>query len=114
MIKISVFLTRRSDLTHDEFLAYWTERHTPLLADLPPGALNMHKYVQLQPTKDKIPGIGTATFDGVAELWVDTVDDASAWFTSETYLTAIASDEQNFLDRSATRFLYSTENVIFG
>lgn len=114
MIKISIFLTRRSDLSHDEFATYWTEKHTPMLADLPPGALRVHRYVQLAPSDDEIPGIATATYDGVAELWVDSVDDAAAWFTSDTYKAAIAADEENFLDRSATRFLYSTESVIFG
>ena len=114
MIKLSIFLTRRSDLTHSEFVTYWTEKHTPMLADLPPGAIQVHRYVQLQPTGDEIPGILTSTYDGVAELWVDSVADAAAWFTSETYTTVIAADEENFLDRSATRFLYATENVVFG
>jgi len=114
MIKISIFLTRRPGLTREEFAAYWTEKHTPLLASLPPGALQVHRYVQLHPTGEQIPGIGTASYDGVAELWVDRVADAAAWFTSGTYTTTIAADEDNFLDRSATRFLYSTETVIFG
>ena len=70
--------------------------------------------MQLHPTDDEIPGIGTATYDGVAELWVDRVADAAAWFTSAIYTTKIAADEENFLDRSATRFLYSTETVVFG
>jgi len=107
MIKVSIFLTRRPDLTREEFVTYWTNKHTPLLATLPPGALQVHRYVQLQPTDDEIPGIGTAVYDGVAELWVDSVADAAAWFTSETYNSEIAADEENFLDRSATRFLYS-------
>ncbi len=114
MIKVSIFLTRRPDLTREEFVTYWTNKHTPLLATLPPGALQVHRYVQLQPTDDEIPGIGTAVYDGVAELWVDSVADAAAWFTSETYNSEIAADEENFLDRSATRFLYSTETVVFG
>lgn len=114
MIKVSIFLTRRPDLTHEEFVAYWSEKHTPLLANLPPGALRVHRYVQLLPTDGEISGFATATSDGVAELWVDSVADAAAWFTSDTYNTDIASDEMNFLDRSATRFLYSTETVVFG
>ena len=114
MIKISIFLTRRSDFTHDEFVTYWTEKHTPLLANLPPGALKVHKYAQLLPTDDEIPGVATATYDAVAELWVDNVADAAAWFTSDKYTTDIAVDEENFLDRSATRYLYSTETVVFG
>lgn len=114
MIKVSVFLTRRPGLTHEEFVTYWTQKHTPLLASLPPGAIQVHRYVQLLPTSDEIPGISTASYDGVAELWVDSVADAAAWFTSDTYHGEIAADEDNFLDRSATRFLYSTETVVFG
>lgn len=114
MIKISISLTRRADLTHAEFTEYWTKHHTPMLADLPPGALQVSRYVQLQPVEDSIPGVQTAEADGVAELWVDSVADAAQWFTSETYSTVIAADEENFLDRSKTRFLYSTEEVIFG
>lgn len=114
MRKLSIFLTRRDDLTHDEFTDYWTQKHTPLLASLPPGAVQVHRYVQLLPTQDAIPGVTTADYDGVAELWVDSMDQAASWFTSDTYKTDIATDEENFLDRSKTRFLYSIESVIFG
>lgn len=113
-MKISVFLTRRSDLTHQEFIEYWTQNHTKLLGDLPPGEVQVARYVQLQPTADAIPGFATATDDGVAELWVESVEDAAKWFTSETYRTVVAADEENFLDRSQTRFLYANETVIFG
>lgn len=34
--------------------------------------------------------------------------------TCETYDTVIAEDEENFLDRSKTRFLYTVEQPIFG
>lgn len=97
--KVSIFLTRRPDQTREEFVTYWTEKHTPLLASLPPGALQLHRYMQQQATDDEIPGIGTASYDGVAELWVDSVADPAAWFTSETYNSEIAADEENFLDR---------------
>jgi hypothetical protein len=32
MVKLSILLTRRPDLTHQEFVEYWTGKHTPLLA----------------------------------------------------------------------------------
>lgn len=114
MMKVSIFLTRRQDLTHDEFIRYWTQKHTPLIASLPPGAVSVHRYVQLEPTPDEIPGVVTSDYDGVAELWVDGIDDAAGWFTSEAYLATIAGDEENFLDRSKTRFLYATESLVFG
>ncbi|MBQ1114980.1 EthD domain-containing protein [Streptomyces sp. C3-3] len=114
MIKLSIFLTRRADLSHDEFVDYWTQKHTPLLSTLPAGEVPVRRYVQLLPTDDEIPGVTTAAYDGVAELWVDSIADAARWFTSDTYTTTIAADEEKFLDRSLARFLYSTESQILG
>ncbi|MFC4375511.1 EthD domain-containing protein [Nocardia halotolerans] len=113
MIKLSVFLTRRADLTHEEFVDYWTQQHTPMVAGLPGGEVPVRRYVQLLPTDDSIPGIDTLAYDGVAELWVDDIADAAHWFSSEPYTTTIAADEEKFLDRSRTRFLYTTEHPIF-
>lgn len=113
MIKISIFLTRRADLTHEEFLDYW-QKHTALITSVPGGEVQVRRYVQLLPTDDEIPGISTAVYDGVAEVWVDSIADAARWFTSDTYTTTVAADEENFLDRSKTRFLYATESPIFG
>lgn len=114
MTKITILLTRRSDLSHEEFVDYWTQHHTPLLAELPSDEVTVSRYVQLHPTDDSIPGVQTAPVDGVAELWVESVADAAKWFTSETYRTVVAEDETNFLDRSKTQFLYATEQPIFG
>ena len=33
-------------------------------------------------------------------------------FTSEHYRTVVAADEENFLDRSKTRFLYTHEKQV--
>lgn len=111
MIKISALLTRRPDLSHQEFLDYWTQKHTPMVASLPGRATGVTKYTQLLGTDD---GITTAPYDGVAELWVEGVEDAAAWFPGETYNTVNAEDEENFLDRAKTRFLYTVEQPIFG
>lgn len=92
MVKITILLTRRSGFTHEQFVEYWTQKHTPLLAELPGDEMTVQRYVQLQPTSDSIPGIQTAPVDGVAELWVDTVSDAAARFTSDTYKTVVAED----------------------
>lgn len=114
MVKVSCLLTRKADLTHEEFLDYWTGKHSDLLGSISADALKVHRYVQLRAIDGLIPGIVTASFDGVAELWVDTVQDAADWFTSEAYLSVAAADEENFLDRSKTQFLYAIEQPIFG
>ena len=38
LLKVSCLLTRRPDLTHEQFFRYWTEQHTPMLAQPQPGA----------------------------------------------------------------------------
>lgn len=114
MVKVSCLLTRRADLTHEEFIDYWTGKHSDLLGSISGDGMKVHRYVQLRAVDGSIPGITTASFDGVAELWVDTVEDAADWFTSDSYLGVAAPDEDNFLDRSKTQFLYATEQLIFG
>ncbi|MFI1577598.1 EthD domain-containing protein [Embleya sp. NPDC020630] len=109
MIKISIFLTRRADLTHEEFVEYWTHKHLPLIANVTDGAVPVRRHVLLLPTGDEIPGLRSTYYDGVVEVWFDDTDDAACWFTSEAFTTTVAADEENFPDRSLTRFPYTTE-----
>ncbi|PXX61783.1 uncharacterized protein (TIGR02118 family) [Nocardia tenerifensis] len=95
-------------------MGYWTNKHTPLIASLPGGEVPVRRYVQLLPTDDEIPGVHSVFYDGVAEVWVDDIADAARWFTSDTYTTTVAADEEQFIDRTQTGFLYTTETPIFG
>jgi uncharacterized protein (TIGR02118 family) len=112
MLKINVFLTRRADLTREEFDEYWKQKHTPLLAAMPATQEVVRRYVQLRSTDDAVEGLPTAPYDGIAEVWVDDISSAAALFASDHYNTVIAADEANFMDRSKTVFLYSDETVI--
>ncbi len=111
-LKVSCFLTRRPDLSHDEFFHYWTEVHTPMLAKPMPGAPTIHRYIQLRTIPEDVPALKTAPYDGVAEIWFDDLAGAAAMFTSDHYNTVVAKDEENFLDRTKTAFLYSYEKSI--
>ena len=112
LLKVSCFLTRRGDLSHTEFHRYWTEVHTPMLAKPTPGAPKVHRYIQLHTIARDVPALQTAKYDGVAEIWFDSLEDAAAMFTSDHYNTVVAKDEENFLDRSKTVFLYAHEKII--
>lgn len=112
LLKVSCLLTRRADLTHAEFHRYWTEKHTPMLAKPQSGGPKVYRYVQLHPIAETVPGLQTAPYDGVAEIWFANLDDAAAMFTSDHYNTVVAADEEHFLDRSKTVFLYAYEKPI--
>jgi hypothetical protein len=49
MIKVSVFLRRRPDLTHEQFSHYWKEKHAPLVMSLDVGCLQ-NACTALRPT----------------------------------------------------------------
>ena len=83
-----------------------------MLAKPMPGAPKVYRYVQLHPIAETVPELKTAPYDGVAEIWFANLDDAAAMFTSDHYHTVVAKDEENFLDRSKTIFLYASEKSI--
>ena len=112
LLKVSCLLTRRPDFTHEQFVRYWTEKHTPMLARPQLGAPKVYRYVQLHPIAETVPALKTARYDGVAEIWFESLEDAAAMFTSKHYNTVATADEDNFLDRSKTAFLYAKEKVI--
>ena len=68
--------------------------------------------MQLHPIDHDVAASRTAPYDGVAEIWFDDLDAAAAMFTSHQYETVVAADEENFLDRSKTVFVYAHEHSI--
>jgi uncharacterized protein (TIGR02118 family) len=75
MIKAMILLTRRADMTHEEFVAWWLDEHVTLASALP----GVRKVV-LNVVDE---GFDEAGFDGVSELWFDTRADFDASYASE-------------------------------
>ena len=85
MTKLIVLLTKRGDLSREEFRRYWREVHGPLGSKMP----GVRKYIQNHATADGAP------FDGVAEMWFDDAASMQAAFTSPE-AAAAAADAPNF------------------
>ncbi len=75
MFKAMIMLTRRADMTHEEFVAWWLDEHVPLASGLP----NVRKVV-LNVVDE---GHEEAGIDGVSELWFDSRADFDAAYASE-------------------------------
>ena len=73
MIKSISLLTRKSGLTHEQFVKHWVEVHGPLARHVP----GLRKYVQshilAERTRPDIPS-HDVDIDGIAELWYDDLD----------------------------------------
>jgi uncharacterized protein (TIGR02118 family) len=120
MIKIVFCLRRRSDLSREQFQAYWLTRHAPLVRSHA-DALGIRRYVQVHSIGDAIsaavagPRHSPEPFDGVAELWLDSLDALMTSGTSEAGRAAAAElleDERRFIDLERSPLLLAEEHVI--
>ena len=106
MIKLVFCLRRRPDLSREEFQTYWRTTHAPLVAERA-EVLEIRRYIQVH-TQD-LPGLHAAfqrrndgapePFDGVAELWFDSLDDLGGDDPAKRQAQAeLLADERNFID----------------
>ncbi|MFV0524055.1 MAG: EthD domain-containing protein [Acidimicrobiales bacterium] len=122
MIKLTFCLRRRHDLTRDQFQRYWSETHAPLVAERA-AALGARRYVQvhtidadgLHRSLQRRNGGSPEPFDGLAELWFDSVDDFMAGSASaQEAAAALLADERNFIDLAASPMFLGEEHQITG
>ena len=106
-VTLHAFLVRRPGLTHEEFLAYWRERHGPLIRDTPALARHLLRYEQ----HAALPGERAGSdYDGVAVQVFASWDDFLAML-SEPEAQLMRDDEANFLDSQRLQILFSEDVV---
>jgi uncharacterized protein (TIGR02118 family) len=121
MIKLVFTLRRRDDMTREEFQRYWREQHAPLVkrhAD----ALHIRRYVQVHARDTDLDGaiVGPRGseprfYDGVAELWWDSLEELVAAFSSDAGQAAgreLLEDESRFIDLPRSPLWLGEENVV--
>ena len=121
MIKLVFTLRRREEMTREEFQTYWREQHAPLVrrhAD----ALRIRRYVQVHARDTNLDealagprGSEPRFYDGVAELWWDSLEELVAAFSSDAGQTAgqaLLEDEQRFIDLPRSPLWLGEENVV--
>ncbi|KAF0965655.1 EthD domain-containing protein [Rhodococcus sp. T7] len=122
MIKIVFCLRRRPGLSGEEFRRYWLGEHAELVR-IHGSALRIRRYTQSH-TIDDPPlsaavdarGCTVEPYEGVAELWWDSIDDiVAAGSTPEGRAAgrALLSDEHHFIDLQNSAIFYAEEHVIF-
>ena len=121
MIKIIFCLRRLPRLTREEFHSYWHNQHAPLVRSVA-STLGLRRYVQshtfthsgLQLTIDARGG-EVAPYDGIAELWYDSVEMVMALVSGEEVRRAgraLLEDERKFIDLPNSPLFYSVEHEI--
>ena len=124
MLKMIYCLKRRPDIEIEEFYRYWLEDHGPLVRRHA-EALKIKKYIQchkiidtdetplnkmIQDSRDSLDA-----YDGVAELWWDSMDEFMAANSTPDGIEAgqiLLEDEQNFIDLSRSCIFFAEAYTI--
>lgn len=123
MIKLTYVLRRRPELEPNEFQRYWREEHAPLVARHA-DTLRIRRYVQTHRLPSDLDGAladsrgaQVEPYDGVAQLWWDSLEDLAAVLGDEAGQQAAAElleDESRFIDLPATSIWLGEEHVVVG
>ena len=119
MVKLVFVLRRREGLSREEFQRYWREEHGPLVAERA-KAIGARRYVQVHTLDTPLDGAlrehrRGEPYDGVAELWWDSLDALGAGFGTEDGLTAareLLADEATFIDLERSAIWLAEEHVV--
>ena len=120
MIKLVFCLRRLPHLSRQEFQRYWLESHGPLVRELAPH-LGMKRYVQVHTVTSAFSEAMSRhrgapdDFDGVAELWWDSVDDFARAGTTKEGRDAgrrLLEDEKRFIDLTRSPIWFGEEHAL--
>ena len=115
--KSIALLRRRADLSHEAFVAYYEDRHAPLIRSLLPAIVDYRRNYLDRAGAFVSEGAAPFDFDVVTELWwADRAayDAAMAVAAREDVADRIAADEENVFDRSGTRMFLVEERPVTG
>jgi uncharacterized protein (TIGR02118 family) len=120
VIKLVFCLRRLPEISREEFQRHWREQHAPLVRAAAP-ALGVRRYVQVHtlthPTNEALRRGrgGPEEYDGVAELWFDSLDAlAAAGATPEGRAAGrrLLDDERRFIDLARSPVWVAEEHPV--
>ena len=113
MLKVVALLARKQGMSRDAFIRHYENTHAPLARRLFPQMLDYRRnYVDLAGAIIAT-GASVPDFDSVTEIWFRDRSDYEAMLASHADPAIgllIDQDEENFLDRSKTRFFVVEEH----
>jgi hypothetical protein len=99
MIKVFALLPVRPGLTVEQFHLHWSTVHR----DHAMRIERIRRYVQAHRIRPGLPGIVEAEWEGVPEVWFDSLESAGAQRTDPQYTEFARVDEPNFIDMPGLR-----------
>jgi uncharacterized protein (TIGR02118 family) len=107
MVKLIYCISKKPDMTVEEFQEYWRGTHAPIAAAIP----GVRRYVQCHVVPDTYGARNAPAFDGAAELWFDDLDAMRAAMGTPEVAAAL-EDEKNFIDHRRVASFITVEHPI--
>jgi uncharacterized protein (TIGR02118 family) len=120
VIKLVFALRRKPELSREEFQRYWLETHGPLVRSHA-ETLGIRRYVQVHTMPEEVnAGLRESrgapdSYDGVAELWYDSLEAIAAVVGTEegrAALAALLDDERRFIDHANSPIWFAEEHEV--
>ncbi len=121
MIKLVFCLRRLPHLSREAFQHHWRHVHAPLVAERA-EVLGLRRYVQSHTLDDAlvqplaVPRGSPAPFDGVAELWWDSLEARTGARREDARRASaeLLADERRFIDLAASPIFFADEFAVVG
>lgn len=109
LVKRVSFIKRKAGMSPEEFSQYWRDVHGPLALKIP----GLRRYVQCHVLPEVYEQEEPA-YDGVAQLWFDTMADLEYAMNSPEYKEGAQSDGPQFVDPAhLMHFLVEEHRVVW-
>jgi uncharacterized protein (TIGR02118 family) len=112
MIKLQVLVKKRKGMSVLDFQRYWLNVHGEKVKSSDCGKKYIRRYVQSHTLGSEYDGMKSPRFDGVAEIWFDSVFDKEAFFSDSEYLAKIHPDEMEFAELESCVFFMTEEKSV--
>jgi uncharacterized protein (TIGR02118 family) len=115
MIKVITLLKRKPGFSRAEFSRYWRDSHAKVALKFA-GSRYIRRYLQnhmMDPAAlGNWPGAVNTQWDGVAEVWFDSLEDLLKAMNDPDYMKVVRPDEEQFSDLAAAQTFIVEENPV--
>lgn len=98
MIKRVSLLRRKQGMSREEFRAHWTGPHADIVRQLP--GLRGLRFGMVESWNPE-----EAAWDGVGEVWFDSIEAALEAFRTEPFLSMLVEDRKKFMGEAQSCFV---------
>ncbi|MEP6928475.1 MAG: EthD domain-containing protein [Flavobacterium sp.] len=112
MLKFTFLINKVPHMSIKEFVDYHKNHHARLFTSIPETEKYVRKYVVSHPVE--VEGFPKPIYDGITDIYFDSMKDFNSFFSSANYLEKVNPDESNFITLNTVVALVSHETGVIG